>query len=564
MRSLRDPQLKIAFADAGVSVVLMTDRPAGTLLKLLGQFKSTAGKAEHARWVLQAVLALKASLGKPTIVQHDPAADVSSAVRDDRIRAARLAARLLESVAAAGIAHPSTRIVERLRAASVAAEAARFPRLARLLRSVGDDASLQIARDAAADPTRLRERMVAAHALAQAAARPENAERIDLFGRSRTTYTAVGELRLHGLGAYGWRTASGFEGLTTLFWDDAGQRFFTATAARGEGQDRTFSIYRAYAEGLGWSGGAAVVDVCRRRLTLQNAKVNVDGRLSGAETCAARLDEPTDASQLNFGAAAIHAWRDLPKIAQQSRPIGLKLPAPAAAYVVIRPAHWGERWFDELHQEFVWALHDETGAVLEIRIPWSEVDEESVVFLESLKVERDKVWAVLGRVEVRRGALSLYPFSLFSEGTIQNDTILCPQFDQSRIRSRNEALLRRLRKKFQRRPAVNARVGDGDSDESVDEAGGELTGVTPLLQDLVYDVNRLLMSVLEAGALWLMPHVKDRFEQLGERLRSLGVTPLADSLKAALDAQPPALPNAILVAAYRLQLFRQSLRLSLL
>jgi hypothetical protein len=202
------PQLTVEFSDPGVRVVLMTDRPAPTLRRLLAQFKTTANKSEHARWVMLAVLALKRAAGQDTTIEYDPGAELTDAIRDDRLRIARRARKLLGAIAASGIAHPSSRIVERLRTAGVAAEAARFPRMARLLSSIADDAQLQIARDAAADPARMKQRMVVAHALADATALSENAERVDLFGRPRTSYSPAGNLDLCGLGAYGWRTES--------------------------------------------------------------------------------------------------------------------------------------------------------------------------------------------------------------------------------------------------------------------------------------------------------------------------------------------------------------------
>lgn len=555
------PQLTVEFSDPGVRVVLMTDRPAPTLRRLLDQFKTTASKSDHARWVMLAVLALKRAAGKDTTVENDPGAELTDAIRDDRLRIARRARKLLEAIAASGIAHPSSRIVERLRTAGVAAEAARFPRLARLLSSIADDAQLQIARDAAADPARMRQRMVIAHALADATACSENAERVDLFGRQRSTYSLAGDLELCGLGAYGWQTASGFEGLTVIFWDLNRRRFLTASVSRGQGQDQTFSIPQAYECGLGWRGGAAVHAMCRSQLTLRNAKTNVDGRLSVSETCQAVLGQPADASDIDFGDRLVSRWTDLTKIGQESQPIGLRLPDPRASYVVIQPAQWGDRWFDELAQAFVWQLHDESGAPLQVRIPWTEVNETSVVFLESLKVERDHATALLGRLQVDDGTMHVYPFSLFSSGTTKGDTILCPQFDQARIRSRHEGLLQRLRKKFKRTQVAETRIGDAVTNDLADTTTNDLVNVPPLFRSLILDVDNILSAALESGGSDLNPAAEQTLSASRDRLNSLGVTPLADALSAVLKHEDLGLPN-LLRAAYRLHLFRQSLELS--
>lgn len=552
------PHLTVEFPEPGVRVVLMTDRPAKSLRRLLDQFKTTAGKSEHPRWVLQAVLALKQSRGKDPAIATEPGFELTAAIREDRQGIARRVQNLLGSVAASGIAHPSSRIVERLRTAGVAAEAARFPRLARLLNSIADDAQLQIARDAAADPARMMQRMVVAHALAEAAARSENAERGDLFGRPRTHYAPAGDLQLCGVGAYGWRTASGFEGLTTVFWDAPGKRFLTASVARGEGQEQTFSLAQAYEGGLGWSGGAVVRTMCRSQLTLSAAKTNVDGRLSLSETCRAALGEPTDPGGLDFGEHAVSRWAGVAKIAQRSQPIGLRVPDPRAAYVVLQPKHWGQRWFDELDQAFVWQLYDEAAAAMEVRVPWTPSDETSVAFLESLQVDRDKPTSILGRLEVRGGTLCLYPFSLFSSGTVQGDKVLCPQFDQARIRSRNEPLLQRLRAKFPRDGRIETRIGVPDSNELGDTTAADSTNISPLLRAVILDVDRILSAALESGATRLTPAVAQTLSKTRDRLAELGVSALTDTLTLLLTDSTPV---NFLRAAYRLHLFRQSLRL---
>lgn len=555
------PQLAISFPEDDVRVILTTDRPSKTLLKLLAQFKSTVPKSDHPRWVLQAVLAIKTAAGKSTNVENDPGAELTQAIREDRQRVAKLAGKLLRSVAATGIAHPSTRIVERFQTASVAADAARFPRLSRLLNSIADDAKLQIARDAGADPTRVMQRIVVAHALAAATARPENEERVDLFGRPRTNYTLVPKLHLSGVGAYRWRTASGYEGLTTLFWDKDTQRFLTATSARGEGQDLGFSAAQAYYEGMGWSGGQAVRDMCRQEVRLTDAKVNAEGRLSSTENCSVALGDTTRPHEINFGDHDVSSWDQLSEIAKRSQPMGLRIPDSRAAYVVLRPESWGERWFNELDQAFVWQLFDKRGAIVELRIPWTEPDENSIAFLESLKVDRDKLTAILGRLEVRNNHASVYPFSTFSEGTIQGDTILCPQFDQDRVRSRNESLLQRLRKKFNRQKPVDTRLDDS---ELVGTLGDEVWESPPVFQNLYVDLERILISALESGATTLPPSTVEALEVMNTRLEALGLQPLSVPVSDLLNRQSVDLPDAILSAAYRLQLYRQALRLSTL
>jgi len=406
----------------------------------------------------------------------------------------------------------------------------------------------------------MMQRMVAAHALAEATTREVNADRTDLFGRPRSVYSPTGDLDLCGVGAYGWRTASGYEGLTTLFWDLQGKRFLTATAARGEGQDRTFSIRSAYTNGIGWAGSGTAEGMCRMQFQLTNAKTNPDGRLSLVESCQATLGQPTNPAEVDFGELTISNWKDLTKIVRTSQPLGLRLADPRANLVILRPTQWGPRYFDELNQAFVWQLLDDAGSNVELRVPWTAVDETSVLFLESVLVERDQPTAILGRVELQQGAVSIYPLSLFSSGTPRGDLVLCPQFDQVRIRSQNEALLKQLREKHQRYQTVTTRIGDDEEEEGLDSSDDELAALPRVLRSLVSDVERILRSALEAGSARLSESARKTLAACQEQFEALGLAPLAGALAEVL-AQPNA-PD-LLHAAYRLQLLRQSARLAL-
>jgi hypothetical protein len=399
----------------------------------------------------------------------------------------------------------------------------------------------------------MMQRMIVADALAEATAREENAERNDLFGRPRSIYSPVADLELCGLGAYGWRTASGYEGLTAVFWDVQGKQFLTATAARGEGQDRTFTLRGAYESGLGWSGGAAVETMCRRKLRLTGAKVNVEGRLSLAESCRASVGDPVNPNEIDFGDRAIVNWQDLERVLRDSQPLGLRVADPRTALVVVRPAKWGPRWFDELDQSFVWQIHDAAGAA-EIRVPWTEVTETSVLFLESILVERDKPTAILGRIEPRGAGIHIDPLSVFSSGAPQGDLVLCPQFDQFRIRSRNEALLTRLREKYQRFQRVQTRIsdqGDQENDGDIDPQ----TDLPPIFRNVIFDVDTILGAALETGATRLREDAAATLAHARDHFSRLGLEPMAQSLSGLLHDPGP---SNFLRAAYRLYLLRQA------
>ncbi|MEO0854498.1 MAG: hypothetical protein AAFY15_13500, partial [Cyanobacteria bacterium J06648_11] len=366
----------IAFPDDGVSVLLMSDRPAKTLKRLLDQFNTTAPKSERAKWILRAVLALKHHAGHPLLTATVAAGEISEAVREDRRRVATQTRRLTTAMAATGLAHPSPAMKQKLQTMSVAAEAARFPRLGRLLNSLAADVELFLNRHAGADRDRLIDRLTTAFAIADAALfrTQDNAVEApaNIFGRQRTRYTPAGDLTLHGAGAYRWQTASGFRGLTTLFWEATGQRFVSASVARGQEQDPHFNPADAYERSLGWTQASSPASLCRSRFRLRSASLNDEGRLSLSEKSHVEAIEAFIPAEANFGAARVADFSQLPDIAMKAVPLGLHLPHPLGNLVIVRPAEWGKKWFDELQQELVWELSDDRGNTIPLVVSWND------------------------------------------------------------------------------------------------------------------------------------------------------------------------------------------------
>lgn len=561
------PTLSVVFSGANVRVVRMGDADAKTTAALLDQFKTTAAPSDHAMWVMMAVMACKRAAGIDTAAASDPEADLSQAVWEDRLATAAQTRSLLASIAASGLAHPSTRVIRRLRSAAVMAEAARFPRLARLVTGIADDAAYLIARDARGDVTGMIDRVVLAHALATAASRNEAVGRTELFGRSRSLYRSAGDLELMGLGAHGWVTPSGFEGVTATFWDAVGGQFLTATVSRGEGADRTFSIPLAYQSGVGWTGGSSLAEMSRSRIALSGVKMNDQGRLSLSAACRVEILGPSDPDQVDFGDRIVLRRSELFARASQTGPMGLRLVDPRDGLLVVRPTQWGNRWFDELDQSMVWDVVGDDGAVISIRVPWTEVDEPAIAMLESIKPDREHLTAILGRWQIRAGELNVYPMSFFSSGSSQGDRVLNPQFDAVRIESRNKRLLDRLREKHRRVKTVRTSVGAEDDTEGSDSfslawslssamADG-LAGAPPMLRRMLVELDDQIGGAIESGAGGLHPAAGQAIAISADRARRLGLTALADSLDKVTGDRGHA--DDVLGAAYRLRLAKEAL-----
>ena len=529
--------------------------PAGKAAdrKLLDGTLCTAPKSQQLLWVTAGVLALQKLAGK-TIESPDAVApaDASGAPRD---RGEVLAATrdLLEGMVATGLAHPSGRMVERLLTLSVSATGVHLPKLARQLRGLADDIDLTLARDAKSDSARVADRVTMTHSLVRALAASGDRPPIELAGRHRTEYTAAGDLHLTGVGAWPWRTGSGFVGLTILFWEENSKRFLPWSASRPEDGPQAFRPREAYLVESVWSGGGALTTLSRHQFTLKDARVNPLGRLSGSQNSSVEQAEPTQFESVDFGERLFRSWQTLSEYALTTYPMGLAETAPLDQIVVLEPASWGERTFDELHQRFLWPIIDADDCSLALSVPWSGMTENSIEFLEATKPDRDRLRAVVARVSVSPAGLLVEPVSLLSDGTPQKDFVLNQAFDLDRITPQQSGLLARLRAKFGRNRISTTMLADGDLDdsESLETAVTLPTG----LERRLSEIEGYLLELSESGTRRFGELHRKRSVELAAGVERLGLSELASAMRSVEEADPS---SAILQASYLCRLHRQA------
>jgi hypothetical protein len=302
-----------------------------------------------------------------------------------RARLRQAALQLIAECVELGLSHLSGGIAERFSTLAVWAQGADYPRLAQLLRRAADHVELLTDRAGGADEHRLLDELTLAAALvrALAAAATRGATPAHLVGRARSRYAGAGTLELIGLGAHAWRSASGFVGLTMLFWSPADQAFMSCTDARPESQ-RGFDPLSRYRAAGPWSGLGAPQLLAGRRVQLTGAQLNHQGRLSAAESTTAVVMPPDSASVLRASLPAITSWAALVDPQDASRLSLLGEPQPMKDWAVLEPARFGPPLFDETRQTLSWPLHDPEGRVLHAELPWAKWTQHAIARIERL------------------------------------------------------------------------------------------------------------------------------------------------------------------------------------
>ncbi len=239
--------------------------------------------------------------------------------------------QLLIDTVRLGVAHLSGSVLQRYETLAVSAQGAEYYRLAMALRGMGGQIELALARSARADEEVLLEQAATAYALVSAL---ETGDSAHLVGTARSRYDAVRKLELFGLGSVPWRTASGYAGLSTLFWAPGEDRFVSWSDSRPV--TVAFEPRARYTSVAPWVGLESPAQATGARLSLSDAKLAGAGRLSGVESTRA-LVQPQSGAELVGALPVVGEWAEF----SARRPVSLLDPAdPLRDWAVLRPAEF--------------------------------------------------------------------------------------------------------------------------------------------------------------------------------------------------------------------------------
>ncbi|UXH79585.1 hypothetical protein [Roseateles amylovorans] len=332
--------------------------------------------------------------------------------------------QLLAECLRLGLSHLSKGIQERLSTLAVWAQGAECHRLSRLLRRLADHVELLLARAGGADEHRLMDELAIGHALVDALARAAARGHVPvaLVGRARTRYEGAGHLTLLGLGASPWRSASGYAGLTMIFWSPQERSFLSCTDARPASM-RNFDPVARYAAPGPWRGLSSPAQASGRRVVLTGAQLNEQGRLSAAESTHAMVDDAgshaaavgsaSEADALIAQLPVDEDWAALSRRYQADQRSLLAEPRPMADWAVLRPARCGPAVFQAERQTQVWPLFDAENRRLDAELIYQPRSAAAIERIEQLH-ELAPHTLVVGRLRPGASGLVIEPLSLIT------------------------------------------------------------------------------------------------------------------------------------------------------
>jgi hypothetical protein len=496
------------------------------------------------RVAVAALVALRKSLGfeLPEDAEQKSLIETSGTPRTQK-EILESAAAVLEDAVEIGLSHASPVFVDRLVTLAVSAQGANLPRVSLALKTVADELNSILKREARADESRLLLLMARVYALTEAIRDGGDRPQIELAGMNRALYVDVPEIELFGVGAYTWKTGSGYEGLTVLFWSNHSKEFLSWSAAR-PGTHKFDPRQRFLGEGP-WDGAQSPQQVASSHLKLRNARRTVNGRLSGSLKTSSLVLAPTPLAALDFAGRLFTSWSGLERYARERRPLGLRDPNPLELIVVLEPSSFGARSYDQITQTFAWELHDEEDQPLIVSLPFREWSQAAIRVLEALQPKEKFHWRIVARTALRDGALSVEPVSI-----LRPEAVNAPVFQLA----------------FDALPGKRGAGGTfgaaatGDDDDSVDEE--EPTdeesweaGHTQL-SNFISELSRHLLAIAETGCENAARSDHQWFERSQPELHSAGLTVLAAVTRRL--AQPAPAPGDVLRARYLAYLHLQA------
>ncbi|WP_457363550.1 hypothetical protein [Pseudomonas sp. TE3610] len=402
-------------------LVITLGQPPVTLRYLGGPLQGMLvepAATARTRYQVAAVLAVQHAAGQGWVAPQPVARATEDAGASpheaSRHRLRQQARQLLEAAVGLGLAHLSAAMQQRFVTLAVWARGAHYPRLALSLQRLADQVQQLLERSAGADTQRLLHELSRCYGLLQAlhSAAARGQAPAHLVGQVRSRYVPTASLELWGLGASAWRSASGYLGLTLLFWSPAQQGFLSASEVRPQLQGGVDPLLRYTLPGP-WTGLGSPAQASGRRLSLQSAQVNAQGRLSLAESVVAVVHGELTAAQLQQ-LPAISDWQQLPHRHRACDHSLLASAQPMLDWVVLAPAGMDALHFDPARQVLVWPMRDLNGAWLNLELSYSPYTRQAIANLEAMAGQPwrpDTRW--VARLQARGAGWVAEPLSTF-------------------------------------------------------------------------------------------------------------------------------------------------------
>ncbi len=277
----------------------------------------------------------------------------------------------LQDLGRYGLAQTSHATLDRLDALTISLHNARLPRLERLAQTIRTQVAEYQARTASFDPPEygrvVSEAGLIALALKEKLGEAGNSSFLlrELAGEVRSTYVEVGALEVQCLGAEGWRSDSGYAGVTLFFFELATGRWLTLSTIQPLMYGYFDGLLRQLYDKRLSLQGRPLSDLSHAACTLLRPRINRAGRLSTSEATRAIIKEKELApAHPAFDRIRARDWQTLTtRLNSEDETTDGK-----HELWLLEPASYGPPHFDEIAQRWRMDLLDNAGHWLTLEV----------------------------------------------------------------------------------------------------------------------------------------------------------------------------------------------------
>ena len=496
------------------------------------------------RIAVAAVLALRKFLGfeMPKPDQQQALIEMTGAPRTNAELLASTQS-VIEDAVTVGLSHLSPNVADRLLTLSVSSQGANLPRVSLALKALSDEVQSLCKRDAQADEARLFLSMARVYALSDSIRRNADLSDSALIGTSRLQYVDVPEVEVVGIGAYTWKTRSGYAGLTLLFWSNTTKEFLSWSEARPAGQQFD-PRQRFFAEGP-WDGTQSPKQAASNALRLRNARRTAGGRISGSAKTSALVISPTAPQCLAFGDRLFTSWVELRNYALRLQPLGLRDSNPLERVVLLEPALFDAKAYDSITQTFTWDAYDDSGQRLRLSLPFEDWNKDAIRTMEALAPPAESCWKVVANLAIRDDGLEVQPISI-----LRSENNEFPVFNLAFDATPQQSSSTRTSLVTKPNDDENAELeGQAETDETLTVSG--------YLNRVLTEFEQRLESLAEAGTSGGVNEQCQWFSRAQGDLHRAGLTALA-AVTSTLANPSNRIAAELLRARYLLHLYAQA------
>lgn len=251
-------------------------------------------------------------------------------------------------------------------------------------------------------------------------------ENKNILGVFREQYNQIPASEFHALGMYQWHSASGYTGVTAVFYSPELSDFATYTSAMpDETNPDALKMYNNMVELWGMNIKlSGLKNIC---FGLRNAKINSRNNLSSSKDTVCRIDGKTDIfgdklSKIrydNFASLVGDLWGKYNGSEEN--------PSQSRNHTaLILPKKYEKAEFNSITQVYSFAVCDKDGRKINVSVKY---EPSSSLLIENLKkLSRDLMYdPILLRVYIENGKLNAYPIALYVKS--DEDDITSNEFE---------------------------------------------------------------------------------------------------------------------------------------